>query len=148
MDAVNEKLERTVTTGDYAKVEKAVKNYMADNINNAITIAESLNDEVLTSVLTAENYMSDGLDFVKTKLLLSDMEKRLTKAKEEVKRLSEDVSEIEQSIDEVLDMITVEQKVIGFLSENKGQWTVQDGAIAFSDDALNNQYNQLLLELE
>lgn len=180
MDAVNEKLERTVTTGDYAKVEKTVKNYMADNINNAITIAEALNDEVLTSALTAENYMSDGPDFVKTKLLLSDMEKRLTNAKEEVKRLSEDetvmsylkdkedsyyvdlykeimgeeetssedASEIEQSIDEVLDMITVEQKVIGFLSENKGQWTVQDGAIAFSDDALNNQYNQLLLELE
>lgn len=180
MDAVNEKLGRTVTTGDYAKVEKAVKNYMADNFNNAITIAEVLNDEVLTNALTAENYASDGPDFVKTKLLLSDMKERLTKAKEEMKRLSEsetvmsylkdkedsyyvdlykeimgeeetasgDASEIEQSIDEVLDMIAVEQSVIDFLSENKGQWTVQDGAIAFSDDALNDQYNQLLLELE
>lgn len=180
MDAVNEKLGHIVTTGDYAKVEKAVKNYMADNFNNAITIAEALNDEVLTNALTAENYMSDGPDFVKTKLLLSDLQKRLTKAKEEQKRLStnetvmsylkdkedsyyvdlykeiigeeesasEDAIEIEQSIDEVLDMVAVEQSVIDFLSENKGQWTVQDGIIAFSDEALNVQYNQLLLELE
>lgn len=180
MDAVNEKLGHIVTTGDYAKVEKAVKNYMADNFNNAITIAEALNDEVLTNALTAENYMSDGPDFVKTKLLLSDLQKRLTKAKEEQKRLStnetvmsylkdkedsyyvdlykeiigeeesasEDAIEIEQSIDEVLDMVAVEQRVIDFLSENKGQWTVQDGIIAFSDEALNVQYNQLLLELE
>lgn len=88
MDAVNEKLGHIVTTGDYAKVEKAVKNYMADNFNNAITIAEVLSDEVLTSALTAENYASDGPDFVKTKLLLSDLQKRLTKAKEEQKRLS------------------------------------------------------------
>lgn len=180
MDAVNEKLGHIVTTGDYAKVEKAVKNYMADNFNNAITIAEALNDEVLTNALTAENYMSDGPDFVKTKLLLSDLQKRLTKAKEEQKRLStnetvmsylkdkedsyyvdlykeiigeeesasEDAIEIEQSIDEVLDMVAVEQSVIDFLSENKGQWTVQDGIVAFSDEALNVQYNQLLLELE
>lgn len=180
IDAVNEKLGHIVTTGDYAKVEKAVKNYMADNFNNAITIAEALNDEVLTNALTAENYMSDGPDFVKTKLLLSDLQKRLTKAKEEQKRLStnetvmsylkdkedsyyvdlykeiigeeesasEDAIEIEQSIDEVLDMVAVEQSVIDFLSENKGQWTVQDGIIAFSDEALNVQYNQLLLELE
>lgn len=180
MDAVNEKLGHIVTTGDYAKVEKAVKNCMADNFNNAITIAEVLSDEVLTSALTAENYASDGPDFVKTKLLLSDLQKRLTKAKEEQKRLStnetvmsylkdkedsyyvdlykeiigeeesafEDAIEIEQSIDEVLDMVAVEQSVIDFLSENKGQWTVQDGIIAFSDEALNVQYNQLLLELE
>lgn len=169
IDAVNEKLGHIVTTGDYAKVEKAVKNYMADNFNNAITIAEALNDEVLTNALTAENYMSDGPDFVKTKLLLSDLQKRLTKAKEEQKRLStnetvmsylkdkedsyyvnlykeiigeeesasENAIEIEQSIDEVLDMVAVEQSVIDFLSENKGQWTVQDGIIAFSDEALN-----------
>lgn len=180
VDAVNEKLGHIVTTGDYAKVEKAVKNYMADNFNNAITIAEVLSDEVLTSALTAENYTSDGPDFVKTKLLLSDLQKRLTKAKEEQKRLStnetvmsylkdkedsyyvnlykeiigeeesasEDAIEIGQSIDEVLDMVAVEQRVIDFLSENKGQWTVQDGIIAFSDEALNVQYNQLLLELE
>ena len=87
MDAVNEKLGHIVTTGDYAKVEKAVKNYMVDNFNNAITIAEVLSDEVLTSALTAENYASDGPDFVKTKLLLSDLQKRLTKAKEEQKTL-------------------------------------------------------------
>ena len=61
---------------------------------------------------------------------------------------SEDAIEIEQSIDEVLDMVAVEQSVIDFLSESKGQWTVQDGIIAFSDEVLNVQYNQLLLDFE
>lgn len=180
MTAINEKLGRTVTTGDYAKVEKAVKNYMADNFRNAITIAEALNDEVLTKALTAENYVADGPDFVKTKLLLNDLKERLNNAKEKLKHLSEDATvmsylkdkedsyyvelyqeimgaeetdseesnEIEQSMDEVLDVIAAEQRIIDFLATNKGQWTVQDGAILFSDDALDVQYNEFLLELE
>lgn len=90
MEAINKKLKQTVTAGDCAKVEKAVKNYMADNFNNAITIAEALNDEVITSALTAENYAADGPDFVKTKLLLSDLKERLTDAKEKMKRLSQE----------------------------------------------------------
>lgn len=179
MDAVNEKLGRTVTTGDYAKVEKAVKNYMADNFNNAITIAEVLNDEVLTNALTAENYASDGPDFVKTKLLLDDLEKRLSSAKEEMNRLSKDetamsylkgiedsyyvdlykefigeetsseeTSDMTQSLDEILKVIAAEQAVIDFLSSNKGQWEVQSGSIAFFNDALLEQYNQLLLQVQ
>lgn len=180
MDAINKKLKRTVTTGDYAKVEKAVKNYLLDNLNNAISIAEALNDEVLMSALTADNYVADGPDFVKTKLLIGDLREQLTKAKEELNRLAEektimsylkdtedsysvdlykeimaeeetsaeDLREIEQSIDEVLDVLTVEQQVIDFLSANKGQWLVQDGNIAFASDELANQYNQLLLELQ
>lgn len=180
MDAINKKLKQTVTAGDCAKVEKAVKNYMADNFNNAITIAEALNDEILTSALTAENYAADGPDFVKTKLLLSDLKERLTDAKEKMKQLSqdeavvsylndtedsynlelykeligeemmsaEDAAEIEQGIDEVLEVIIAEQGVIDFLSANKGQWAIQDGAILFVDEALSNQYNQLLMELE
>ena len=179
MDAISKKLKQTVTDGDCAKVEKAVKNYMADNFNNAFTIAEALNDEMLTSALTAENYTSDGPDFVKTKLLLGDLKKRLTEGKEKMKQLSEDekvvsylkdkdsynldvykefigegkmsaeeVKEAEQDINEILDLITAEQGVIDFLAANKGQWAVQDGTILFSDEALSDQYNQLLLELE
>ena len=65
VDKISKKLKATVTTGDYAKIEKAIKNYMADNLNTMLTISEALNDEVIPNALTAENYQNDGPDFVK-----------------------------------------------------------------------------------
>ena len=71
MDAVNEKLDRRITTGDYEKVEDAYKSYIRDNfdnsIQNSIQIANILNDEKITTLLTVENYESDGKDFTESK---------------------------------------------------------------------------------
>ena len=36
MDEINKRLDRTVTTGDYAKVEDAFKSYLRDNFDNSI----------------------------------------------------------------------------------------------------------------
>ena len=58
VDKISKKLKATVTTGDYAKIEKAIKNYMADNLNTMLTISEALNDEVIPNALTAENYQN------------------------------------------------------------------------------------------
>ena len=67
IDAINERLKRTVTTGDYAIVEQAFKQYLKDNFDNSIQIAEILNDEKITNLLTVENYKTDGKEFVETK---------------------------------------------------------------------------------
>ena len=67
MDAINSRLDRTVTTGDYAVVEDAFKSYLRDNFDNSIQIAEILNDEKITTLLTVENYESDGKDFTESK---------------------------------------------------------------------------------
>ena len=67
MDAINSRLDRTITTGDYAVVEDAFKSYLRDNFDNSIQIAEILNDEKLTTLLTVENYESDGKDFTESK---------------------------------------------------------------------------------
>ena len=67
MDAVNEKLDRRITTGDYEKVEDAYKSYLRDNFDNSIQIANILNDEKITTLLTVENYESDGKDFIESK---------------------------------------------------------------------------------
>ena len=67
MDAVNEKLDRRITTGDYEKVEDAYKSYLRDNFDNSIQIANILNDEKITTLLTVENYESDGKDFTESK---------------------------------------------------------------------------------
>lgn len=67
MDAVNEKLDRRITTGDYEKVEDAYKSYLKDNFDNSIQITNILNDEKITTLLTVENYESDGKDFTESK---------------------------------------------------------------------------------
>lgn len=67
IDAVNEKLDRRITTGDYEKVEDAYKSYIRDNFDNSIQIANILNDEKITTLLTVENYESDGKDFTESK---------------------------------------------------------------------------------
>ena len=67
IDAVNSRLDRTVTTGDYAVVENAFKSYLRESFDNSIQIAEILNDEKLTTLLTVENYESDGKDFTESK---------------------------------------------------------------------------------
>ena len=67
MTAINDRLDRIVTTGDYAVVEGAFKSYLRENFENSIQIAEILNDERITTLLTVENYESDGKDFTESK---------------------------------------------------------------------------------
>ena len=73
MDAVNEKLDRRITTGDYEKVEDAYKSYLRDNFDNSIQIANILNDEKITTLLTVENYESDGKDFIESKEYITNI---------------------------------------------------------------------------
>lgn len=58
MDAINEKLDRTVTSGDYAVVENAFKSYLKENFNNSLQIAEILNDEKITTLNTSEKVLN------------------------------------------------------------------------------------------
>lgn len=176
VDKISKKLKATVTTGDYAKIEKAIKNYMADNLNTMLTISEALNDEVIPNALTAENYQNDGPDFVKTRKILKNTQDKLSASKETMIILSKDdtvmsylknvddsyyidlykemvgeessVDDIKKNIDDIVNLIQSQQNVLEFLSENKNMWNVQNGKIQFDDDNLLNQYNQLLLAVQ
>ena len=66
-DAINERLDRIVTTGDYAVVEDAFKTYLRENFDNILKITEILNDERITTLLTVENYKEDGKEFTESK---------------------------------------------------------------------------------
>ena len=152
VDKISKKLKATVTTGDYAKIEKAIKNYMADN------------------------YQNDGPDFVKTRKILKNTQDKLSASKETMIILSKDdtvmsylknvddsyyidlykemvgeessVDDIKKNIDDIVNLIQSQQNVLEFLSENKNMWNVQNGKIQFDDDILLNQYNQLLLAVQ
>lgn len=71
------------TTGDYAVVEKTIKEYLNDYATNLQDVLAILQDEKLSSVLSAENYKNDGPDFVSTKEYLEttkkDFNEKLTK---------------------------------------------------------------------
>lgn len=81
MDAINSRLDRTITTGDYAVVEDAFKSYLRDNFDNSIQIAEILNDEEITTLLTVENYESDGKDFTESKEYITNTRETLEDCK-------------------------------------------------------------------
>ena len=82
MDEINKRLDRTVTTGDYAKVEEAFKSYLRDSFNNSIEIADLINDERITTLLTAENYKTDGKHFTESKNYILTTKQKLEECKE------------------------------------------------------------------
>ena len=67
IDAIDERLDRIVTTGDYAVVEDACKTYLRECFDNILQITDTLNDEQLVNLLSVENYIKDGKDFTKSK---------------------------------------------------------------------------------
>lgn len=84
-DQINERLDRTVTRGDYAVVEQSFKQYLKDNFDVSMKIADILNDEKLTTILTADNYKQDGKDFIETKNYISTTRDQLETYKTEYK---------------------------------------------------------------
>ena len=81
MDEIDKKLNETITTGDYAIVEKAIKEYLSDSLNSMKAITEIMNDERISKVLTAENYKNDGPEFKETKEYLVNTQKTLELSK-------------------------------------------------------------------
>ncbi len=81
LDLIYERLDRTVTKDDYAKVEKSFKTYLKDSFDNSIEIVNLLNDERITTSLTATNYVEDGPDFINTKAYLNETKTKLEECK-------------------------------------------------------------------
>ena len=71
-EALDEKISKTITTDDYAKVEKAIKDYSGDFVNYMKQLDTILNNETLMNALNIENIKEDGPDFTETKKSLSE----------------------------------------------------------------------------
>ena len=81
MDQLNEKTGNIVTSGKYAKVEKAAKTYASDVFSTAFEIRTIIGDEKISKILTADNYESDGPEFTETKQYLSDTKNKIEELK-------------------------------------------------------------------
>ena len=71
-EALDKQLSTVITTDDYAKVEKAVKDYSGDFVNYMKQFDTLLNDETIINALNIENIKEDGPDFINTKKRLSE----------------------------------------------------------------------------
>ena len=133
MDAVNEKLDRRITTGDYEKVEDAYKSYIRDNFDNSIQIANILNDEKITTLLS---YINDkGLDSYYTELYKNEFIGDMSTAAQD--------TTVQTSIDEVITILNTSEEVLNLLSENQNSWEIDGENISFNSESLSNQYDEL-----
>ena len=78
-EAIDTNLKQTVTSGDYAKVERAVKDYSGNFVTCVKQLDELFNNEALVNALSTDNIKEDGPDFTKTKQQLDDAKNSLDK---------------------------------------------------------------------
>ena len=180
INEINNRLDRIVTKGDYAAVENAFKTYLRENFDNSIQIANILNDEKITTLLTVENYQEDGKDFTNskeyittTKATLEDCKNKYTEFLTEEKAMSYindkgldsyytdlykeefvgDMSSasqdttVQDSIDEIIELLNTSEKVLNLLSENQNSWEIDGENIVFDNENLSNQYDELINSL-
>ena len=129
MDAVNERLDRTITSGDYAQVENAFKSYLRENFNNSIEIANILNDEKLTNLLTVENYESDGKDFTESKEYITNTRETLEECKAKYTEFLTEEKAMSYINDKGLDSYYTDlykEEFVGDMSSASQDTTVQD----------------------
>lgn len=83
VEEFNQKTDTIVTTGNYAIVEQAVKQYIKDSINYTLEINSLLQDDTMANLVTAENYQADGPDFIETTTYITESKAKLEEAKNE-----------------------------------------------------------------
>ena len=181
IDEINKRLDRTVTKGDYAKVEDAFKSYLRDNFDNSIEIADLINDERITTLLTADNYKTDGKEFIESKKYISTTRQKLEECKEkyseymtkekamsyiedkgldsyyvdlykeeyvgDMKTANEDKT-VEDSINQIIELLNVSEEVINFLTENSSSWHIEEDLVVFDTDELSNRYLDLINKIK
>lgn len=180
INEINNRLDRIVTKGDYAAVENAFKTYLRENFDNSIQIANMLNDDKITTLLTVENYQENGKDFTNskeyittTRATLEDCKNKYTEFLTEEKAMSYindkgldsyytdlykeefvgDMSSalqdttVQDSIDEIIELLNTSEKVLNLLSENQNSWEIDGENIVFNNENLSNQYDELINSL-
>ena len=128
MDEINEKLDRTVTKGNYEIIEKAGKQYLSDSFQNSIEIAEILNDEKITKLLSAENYKADGPEFTETQEYITETKNKLESCKTKYKDYLTEEKIMSYVADKNLDSYYIDfykNEIIGDLEEERKDNTVE-----------------------
>ena len=117
-------LNRTVTTGNYSKIEKACKQYLTDILAQQEKIKQILEDEKLTKILSAENYQVDGPEFVSTKEYITTTRTNLNKYTEELTQLIKKEKILSYAENQGMDSTDIEiyrQELTGQINEEESK---------------------------
>lgn len=80
LDITKDKFNRRIkTSGDYALVEKTIKNYLTDYSNGVQEVKNTMNDYRLTKILSFDNYTSDGFEFLESFKYLNSTKEEFNK---------------------------------------------------------------------
>ena len=128
---ISEVLDRTVSSGDYAKVEKSIKKYVGDimkNINNIEEIAES---EAVYNSLEGK-YLEKNRD--KLEATISELDK----ASKKIEALTSDYKKLynEESVKGYIDGQDLSDSYSALFSEN--------AKLFYDDKDLHNDYDSML----
>lgn len=67
LDITKDNFNRRIkTSGDYALVERTIKNYLNDYSKGVQEVKSTMNDTRLTKILSFDNYTTDGFEFVES----------------------------------------------------------------------------------
>lgn len=125
---ISRRLNTTVTTGDYQKIEKAAKKYFTDILDDLIDLVTVLNDERITNILTVDNYVNDGKEFLTTRKYIKDTKEKLITGRDSYYELF-----TEEKVMTYLDGLTIDDyyrdfyrnEIIGDIENEKNDKTVE-----------------------
>ena len=174
-EELTKKLSEVISTGDYAIVEKAAKDYIKDLYEVTTNIASIISDDKIMTLTTYENFENDGPDFTESKKYIEETKENLENYKNlyaelytEEKELSylskqldeyyidfylnylignQDNQEDIANIETIINILSASENVIDFLIDNKDAWKLNNNMISFNSEELSNQYNDLILKI-
>lgn len=65
----------------------------------------------------------------------------------DMENVSEDKT-VEDSVNQIIEILNVSEEVINFLSENSSSWHIEDNVIVFDTDELSNMYTELINKIQ
>ena len=84
---IDKKLKNNVTSGDFVVVEKAVKNYFKDFVDETRKLINIYSDQSVEKLFTIDNFKEDGKDFVETLVTLRTLENKVDTINETLEKL-------------------------------------------------------------
>ena len=145
-DAINERLGKTISSGDYLVVEKAAKKYLKDTIDITLSILDIMNDEKLVNILTTDNYLEDGPSFVNSKLYIKNTKEQLENNKIKILNQMDNDTVLSYVENKNLDSYYIDfYKSLSFSSEaeiNKNKQEIEENIDSIID--MLNVYDEVL----
>ena len=121
---INEVLNRTVTNGNCAKVEKALKEYVKAEYEETKKIRNILENEKIYNVLTPENYKNDG-----------------PKLEESLKYIEEYKNTIKEASENLIILMSEEEKLKYIEKQKFNDSTDKDYYLNFYKELINVDEN-------